>query len=286
MDNFAAFVLSHKRPERVHTVDTLRKVGYTGDLYVIVDDKDPDLPTYRKKYGDQLLVFSKDEIEPRVDLGDAKEGQGTVIYAREAAWDFAEDLGLDYFLVLDDDYDWFRHRIGPRGEYLDAPPWIEDMDAILEAFVRYMEEAPIDDLAFSQGGDWIGGANSSTAGLTSKRKAMNAHLLATDRYFDYPGRLNDDVNAYVKHGHRGRIFLTYIPICLNQEQTQQEEGGLTEEYMRFGTYAKSFHTVMHEPSCTTITAMGENHLRLHHEISWDNAVPKIVPESYRKTADE
>jgi len=43
---------------------------------------------------------------------------------------------------------------------------------------------------------------------------------------------------------------------------------------------------MHEPSCTAITAMGENHLRLHHEISWDNAVPKIVPESYRKTADE
>jgi len=281
--DFCVFVLSHERPDRVLTVPALREAGYTGPVEVVVDSDDSRLSEYRSRFGDDLTVFDKDAVEDDVDLGDSEPGRQTPLYAREKCWQIADARNLDYVLVLDDDYDWFRHRIGPRGEYLDAPPWINDMDGILDAMMSYMDRAEqVDCLAFSQGGDYIGGGASTHAAVISHRKVMNAFLLDPDRKFEYIGRLNDDVSTYVRHGHLGRILLTYMPLCLNQESTQQEAGGLTEAYLDFGTYAKSFYTVMYAPSCTTVNAMGETHHRLHHRISWNNAVPRIISEEHKK----
>lgn len=284
-DDFCVLILSYQRPDRILTLDSLEKAGYTGPAYVVVDDKDPTLPEYRKRYNDKLIVFSKDEVESRVDTADLKDDQDVVVYAREAAWDIAENLGANYFMVMDDDYDWFRYRIGRKGEYLHSPPWVENLDSVFEAFVDYMDKHDrVVDLAFSQGGDWIGGpGNSAADGFTSKRKAMNAHLLKTDRRFKFRGRINEDTTAYVRNGHIGEIFLTYMPVALNQGTTQKHEGGLTDAYLDLGTYVKSFYTVLYAPSCTKVAAMGDTELRLHHRISWRNAVPKILPEKFRKT---
>ena len=37
---FACFVLCHGRPYNTPTIKSLRKYGYTGDIYIICDDKD------------------------------------------------------------------------------------------------------------------------------------------------------------------------------------------------------------------------------------------------------
>ena len=281
-NDFCIYVISHQRSGRVHTIGALRRAGYTGPIRVVVDDKDPELDEYREEFGEDLLVFSKDDYEDRIDLADNEEGHQTPLYVREACWDFAEEMGLTYFCVMDDYYDWFGHRIGPRGQYLSSTFWVKDMDSILDAFVEYMKDAPITSIAFSQGGDWIGGEGNTYGGLAAKRKVMNSFVLSTERRFTYKGRLNDDVNTYVLLGSRGQVFLTYMPVQLNQGHTQEQAGGITEEYLRFGTYAKSFYTVMMAPSCTTVTVMGESNLRPHHRVSWRHAVPKIVPEKHRK----
>ena len=35
--NFAVFILTHGRPDNVKTIPTLKKCGYTGNIYFIVD---------------------------------------------------------------------------------------------------------------------------------------------------------------------------------------------------------------------------------------------------------
>ena len=47
-DDFAAFVLSHGRPDDVVTVASLKRSGYSGRLFVVVDDEDPTLDRYRE----------------------------------------------------------------------------------------------------------------------------------------------------------------------------------------------------------------------------------------------
>lgn len=37
---FVALILTHGRPDNVHTVKTLRKCGYTGDIIIVLDNED------------------------------------------------------------------------------------------------------------------------------------------------------------------------------------------------------------------------------------------------------
>ena len=83
-------------------------------------------------------------------------------------------------------------------------------------------------------------------------------------------------------GSRGYLFFTIADIALNQLDTQQNSGGLTDAYLDLGTYVKSFYTVVGNPSCVKISDMGCNHRRIHHLIDWEHAVPKIISDIFRK----
>lgn len=57
---------------------------------------------------------------------------------------------------------------------------------------------------------------------------------------------------------------------------------MTMVYNESGTYVKSFYSVMFSPSSVKVKVMGDKHLRLHHHVEWDKAVPLILPEIYKK----
>jgi len=57
--NFAVFILTNGRPDRVYTYKTLKKYGYTGRIFLIIDDLDKTGSEYREKYGEQVVVFDK-----------------------------------------------------------------------------------------------------------------------------------------------------------------------------------------------------------------------------------
>lgn len=83
-------------------------------------------------------------------------------------------------------------------------------------------------------------------------------------------------------GKIGGIFLTFCDVSLKQKHTQQNKGGMTDTYNEDGTYLKSFYTVLSNPSCTVVAPMGDKHIRFHHRINWNNAVPKIISDKYKK----
>ena len=56
-DDFAVFILSHGRADRVLTYETLRTQGYTGRIYIVVDTQDSALARYVDQFGEQVLVF-------------------------------------------------------------------------------------------------------------------------------------------------------------------------------------------------------------------------------------
>jgi hypothetical protein len=65
---------------------------------------------------------------------------------------------------------------------------------------------------------------------------------------------------------------------LYQAPTQKQQGGLTEMYLKYGTYVKSFYSVICAPSCMSVKMMGSTNPRLHHSTDWDKCVPKILRE--------
>jgi hypothetical protein len=285
-DDFAAFILTHGRPDNQITLRSLRRYGYTGPVYFVIDDEDETGDQYRELYGDQVLTFSKAAVADSFDMLDNIENRhGAVVYARNACWQLAKDAGVRYFIQLDDDYPSFLYRRpGRKDGQLGYHGWvIRSMDDVLTAMIDFVASTGADALCMSQGGDHMGGADASVAKCARLwRKAMNSFVLDVERPFPFHGRINEDVNAYVSLGALGRLLFTYTPLQLNQVATQSSEGGLTDVYLDLGTYVKSFYTVLVAPSCVTIKAMGRTSPRIHHRVSWRHAVPKILAETNRR----
>jgi hypothetical protein len=281
--DFAVMILTHGRANSIYTVKSLKFSGYTGKIIYVIDDEDKSADQYFKNYGDNVIVFNKKEVADNSDEGDNFNDRRTILHARNASFNIAKELGLKYWIQLDDDYIRFHYRL----YFLNKALPILSLDTIFTAMIDFYKTIPAHSIAMAQGGDFIGGEENKYAlNPTLKRKCMNSFLCSTDRPFKFIGRMNEDVNTYTNLGSRGILFFTIPFISLNQKETQSNSGGITEMYLDYGTYVKSFFTVMYAPSCTKVDLIGgvKSSQRLHHQIKWNNAVPKIISEKYKKAA--
>jgi hypothetical protein len=284
-NSYCVFIISNGRANNVVTKKTLAKCGYTGSLYIVIDNEDKQIAEYQKLHGSEnIVVFDKLKYASLVDNCDNFQNYRTTTHARNACFDIALQKGYDYFLVLDDDYTGFRYTVNRTWEYI-TKGYCKKLDILFPKFFELLETSDkIDAICILQGGDLIGGAGNIIKEIWpfKKRKAMNSFFCKTSRRFWFFSRLNEDVNTYMSKGTVGRLFMTIPMLRLDQKQTQKNAGGMSEAYMTSGTYVKSFYTVMICPSFAKVSyqpAMG----RLHHQINWNNAVPVILDESHKKS---
>lgn len=280
---FGVFVLTNRRPDNQRTLRALDRAGWDGPVWLIVDDEDPTLDEYVALYGDRVIVFDKRAEAATFDTMDLSEDRGAIVYARNASQRIAKDLGYDYMLQLDDDYSTFGHSKLERrdGKMILVEVLYRRIGDVFQAFLQFLDDTGADVVAFSQGGDHMGGAPHFVK-YPYRRKAMNSLFLALDRPVRFQGRLNEDVTAYVLYGGRGGLYFSVSRAFLTQESTQQSAGGMTDTYLEGGTYVKSMYTVIAAPSCVKVSPMGTSHRRFHHLIDWNAAVPKILAQEYRR----
>lgn len=279
IDDFAVFILTHGRPDRIHTLKTLEKQGYTGDWYLVIDNEDKMADEYYKNYGDKVIMFDKKAISLTFDTADLSDDRRAIVYARNACFQIAKELGIKYFVEFDDDYTSFNLRYPKDGKLVAR--MLDNLDDTFEMMLDFLEDTQALTVCFSQGGDHIGGLTGRwKKGLI--RKVMNSFFCRTDRPFQFLGRVNEDVNTYTYLGSKGELMLTTTDLMLVQLQTQSNQGGMTDLYLDSGTYLKSFYTVMFMPSAVEIREMGTANRRLHHHVKWNNCVPMILNERYKK----
>lgn len=282
-EDFAIFILTHGRPDNVVTAKTIEKAGYTGKWYIVIDDEDKHEDEYRKRYGDKVIQFSKKDVASRTDSADLSEDRRVILFARNACFEIAQDLGLNWFMELDDDYDSIGHRYeGKDDDYRLLQSPVTELDGVIEAMITFLEDTESDTIAMAQGGDFIGGTNSNVWKQGLARKAMNSFIFSAHNPIRFMGRINEDVNLYTRHNNVGHKIFTIADVMINQLPTQSNAGGMADMYMDTGTYVKSFYSVIYSPQAVTVSSMGETSRRLHHRVSWNKTAPKILNEKYRK----
>lgn len=279
-NDFAVFILTHGRPDNVKTYETLKRLGYTGKIYIVIDNEDKTADEYYERYGEQVLMFDKLAISKTFDTADNFQERRTVVYARNACFQLAEYLGIKYFLELDDDYTSFQWRY-VEGRKLKITE-CRQLDRLFSLMIDFLEVSGALTVAFGQGGDFIGGKDAGNFKKSLLRKAMNTFFCSVDRPFKFVGRINEDVNTYTSLGGRGELLFTVTKAMITQIQTQSNKGGMTDVYLASGTYLKSFYSVMYCPSCVKVSVMGDKHKRIHHRVIWNNCVPKIISEEWKK----
>ena len=167
---FAIFIMVHGRPDKMWTYNTLRKCGYTGKIYLVADSLDKTLNEYKKIYGDELLVFDKELASKEMDSGDNTNDLRSTLYSANKIFDLAKENGIKYFYIMCDDYYYFGYR------YESGAKIIKNLDKVFDLMVNFYKSTNIKTIAFSQGGDHIGGFS----GIKLKRKAMNSLVTSID----------------------------------------------------------------------------------------------------------
>lgn len=279
--DFAVFILSHGRADNVKSLKSLKKGNYSGRWYIVIDNEDKQAREYYKKFGkEHVVMFDKLAISKTFDTADNFEERRTVVYARNACFEIAKELGIRYFLELDDDYTLFSYRVIRDNKFTKID--CKQLDELFDYMLDFLDKSGALTIAFAQGGDFIGGKDNNRYHEGLIRKAMNTFFCDTTKYFQFVGRVNEDVNTYVVNGIRGNLLFTVTRVAIDQPTTQSQKGGMTEQYIDSGTYLKSFYSVMYAPSCVSIGMMGDKHKRIHHKVSWNNCTPKIISSKYKK----
>lgn len=280
-NDFAVFILTHGRPHNIKTLPTLKKCGYTGKIFFIIDNEDKKVDEYIKSFGvENVKIFDKKAIADIVDEGNNFDDRRTTSHARNACFNIAREIGIKYFIQLDDDYTDFRYKLRETNNSLFL---IKDLDKMFNLFFNFYKNTNFLSIAFSQNGDFIGGFdNGKGIYRFPKRKCMNSFFLSTEREFQFIGAMNEDVNTYIVFGNRGDLFLTIPLIALNQSATQLNKGAISDRYLKYGTYCKSFTTTMMHPNGVKVSVMNSNHPRIHHSIKWINTTPMIINEKHKK----
>lgn len=277
--DFAVFILSHGRADTISTYRALRDGGYTGRTYVVIDNEDEQEELYRQKFGDDIIQFDKRDYLEKTDLGDLDTDRRIGVFARNFIQDEAKRLGYKFHLQLDDDVHGFTYRFA-HGKVLRALH-CSHLDEVFSGMVEYMKETPITSLSFALSAYNMGGVDGSIKeGMT--RKTMTTFLMRADDVQYFHMRMNDDITTSLINGMRGKLYYSYLPVEVEVDKTQVKAGGMTDIYQKNGTYRKSFYSVMCCPSCVKVSAMGITDYRIHHTISWNNAVPKLLSERWCK----
>jgi len=271
--DFAVFILTHGRPDNQRTTKLIRARGYTGPIYYIIDDEDKTADQYKAKYGEKnVIVFDKKAMADSIDEGNNFDNRKVIVHARNYSFIAAKNLGYKYFVQFDDDY----YSLGYR--YIEGEKKINNLDKVFDIILEFYKNVNIKSIAFSQGGDHIGGFQ----GVKLKRKCMNSFFCSVDRPFTFVGSLNEDVNTYTALASRGAVFFTFTNINLSQGDTQSSKGGMTDAYNLSGTYVKSFHSLLMHPSGVKISMMNSKNPRLHHLVKWKNTTPMILDPKHKK----
>lgn len=275
MDKIEVFILTHGRPDNIKTIGALKRRGYTGKIHLIIDDQDDRADEYfALDY--PVHQFCKADLAKQTDCGDNFSRMATITHARNASYQIAKEIGVKYWIQLDDDYTKFDWRFYEFG----LPLMVDNLDRAFKTMLEFYKSVPAVTIAMSQGGDFIGGSlGTGATDQRLQRKAMNSFICTNERPIKFVGTFNEDVNTYVTLGQRGVLFFQVPFISLTQQQTQSQEGGITELYKDYGTYVKAFMTCVMAPSCVQVSMMGDKNPRLHHHVNWNNCTPKILREN-------
>lgn len=280
---YAMFILTYWRAEDIKTLKMLEDNWYTGDTFLVISDDDKQKDLYLEKYWDKCIVFNKREELKNFDICDNFTDDRAVVFARNFNFRKAKEMWYDYFFQFDDDYNDLMFRFNEKWEYHFGKLQRPNLDNLFEVMIDFMASTPTDSLALAQSWDFIGWSEGLFGEkIFLKRKVMNTFLFRTNATFKFTWRINEDVNLYTLYWGLWKLFFTTNFVSIFQGITQSNEWWLTDIYLESWTYVKSFYTVMQRPNCSKVRLMHTENARLHHQINWEKAVPKIIREDHKK----
>lgn len=279
-DDFAVFILTHGRADNQKTLKMLKSCGYKGKYFLVVDDLDEQLPEYKKRYGNHVIVFNKMGARKTMDTFHNTRMLTAVVFARNVVFDIAREKGISCFAMCDDDVSRLNYKVIEKDK-LKTLKITKNIEKFLEAYVEYQQSAKITVLGMCEDGVFIGGGNQlARSGYTpSVGKFM---FYRTDDEVKYRGLFYEDNISTFDIPLQGRV--SFSPTCISTVSQvnvkKSARGGMKKAYdFTSEEYVCCFMVLMAHPSGVKIVR-GLEKWKMRKKIS--NLRPMIISEKYRE----
>lgn len=250
MPNNAVLIISHERADNIATLSVLKQVSCSLPVYIIVDDQDSQLADYQKLYGDSLRVFSKQAVMETADTLDNFHVLNSALYARLYAQQLAEQLGLDHYVLMDDDITSMNIRYECNG--MLKASGIRNIDPIFQDAFDLLDCSPYSAVGFGHEGSFIGGL----AGKFSRQfdtSIIQIFAIKTSRPLRFLGTRCEDMNGIVACSRQGHPVIANLNIGFSSPKRGENAGGLSTDYSSTGMYLVGFYEVVNSPDISVVT---------------------------------
>lgn len=275
------FIPSYHRPNNLKTVKYFLGIGWDcKKIHVFIDSEADDKADYGEAaniLGFNLHVFNMEEARERYDyVHRPSKSRRSAGQARNMFYDKAKELGIDFYMVQDDDTS--NYEIKKFGRY-QRKAYSEEVVETFEAIKILMKKRKIGLFGISQTGDFIGGENKKLL----RNKVMNTTFVLTEYiYRGERGYGDDDTSQFVGIMNQG-LFTGSLGdgLVLQQTQSAKQKGGLTDLYNECKLLNKALICPIQFPSSIHAEKQKKNGGRIHHHIKNKYLYPRLLKGTTR-----
>lgn len=268
------FIVSHNRPS-VPTYKMLRSSGYTGKIYIVLDNLDTSIKEYDFE---DILVFNKEEWYNKTKTFYKQKIMSTPVYARNFVFNKAKELGLNYYICADDDLTGVIIRY-PMGDSLKSRR-IDNLDKIFNFMVEYLESTPLlSTLSFSGPRCYIGGLYGAYKNkLTPNYYQLTVHK--TNSSTEFIGEYNEDMNYVIDNLLVGRLNYSLVDLQVVSPERSSNSGGIA--------YQEDWFKILQSTVLLNPSGIGwkESYGKVVLKITKNNVYPKILSDRCRKRVEK
>lgn len=282
MANYAVAILTHGRPNNQLTLETLRKQGWTRDVYLVLDDMDDTIEQYHKNYDSDplvhIIVFDKLDILSRVDTGLTNPKLASDLYVRNAMEEIFPNMGFDAWIECDDDIKSFNYRYKLDGQLKNL--LIHDLDKIFDLSIEYMLNSDITTFGFLAAFHFIGGVDydKHTDGF-KYRHCVSFYMRNASKPVKWVMNfLADDITCSMIAKNGGVVLAHKNIQTICNESFGAVEGGMAALYLDKDTPPDAMFILTVFPSSIDI---GVHHNRLVANKRYNNLMPKIISSKFK-----
>lgn len=278
--NYAVFILSHKRSDRVETYSTLRNSGYTGKIYIVIDDEDMQQEQYKERFNNDVLVFNKEMWINSTDTVTNDKKKSSPVYARNFIEHIAGELKYDAYIVMDDDI------INLRFRYIEnyvakSQALKSNLDEVLDAYMNYLVSANIATLSFATVMVYAGGVHDDKdmVRLASHRYTCQIHMRNLAFPVDWISLANNDSISANNTAKIGYLWWALPFIVYDSPKMNTLPGGMKSVYDSVSEFKRAFMSTVVSPS---VCRVGCSKDRLAIKRDLKAAYPVIISGRYKK----
>lgn len=274
------FICTHGRPDKQITLDVLRKAGYTGKIYLVVDDEDITVDRLHENYPDvEILMFHKQHYVDTVDKGTNEDQRKCILYAKCFCEDKAIELCLDAFAMADDDMPSFRYRYIEDGT-LKSQRIHSTFDGIVKSYVEFMLSGDLTAVGFGFAQFYFTGVEAFSAKNTEKYRIPYTFVFRNPKYrVNWMSWFGEDIVTAVYHNKIGHKMLAVPYVQQDIVSIGQEDGGMKDVYDKNSSIRLAMQNTMYLPvELRPYQYKG----RFMASIKREHAFPKLISSSFKK----